>query len=63
MNMLKVILCKILVLPHLLTLSYNILNIRMSEVEEKYLNIFSYLGYSFFICFCNRFKNRVNYLV
>ena len=47
-----------LVVYHLLPFSYNVVNIRMSEVEEEYLNIFSYPGYNFF--FSNRFKNRLN---
>ena len=49
---------KTLVVYHLLPFSYNVVNIRMSEVEEEYLNIFSYPGYNFF--FSNRFKNRLN---
>ena len=50
---------KTLVVYHLLPFSYNVVNIRMSEVEEEYLNIFSYPGYNFFF-FSNRFKNRLN---
>ena len=49
---------KTLVVYHLLPFSYNVVNIRMSEVEEECLNIFSYPGYNFF--FSNRFKNRLN---
>ena len=53
---------KTLVVYHLLPFSYNVVNIRMSEVEEEYLNIFSYPGYNFFF-FSNRFKNRLNQFV